>query len=205
MTTPTKILLLTSSILGNGGQSRGLAEHFMHQAAERGDVQITERDLVVDALPHLDSAEFASWMVAEEERSAEQRELAARSEAALAELFAHDVLVLAVPLYNLGIPSQLKAWFDRVLRAGQTFRYTENGPQGLVEGKRAVILAARGGQYVGTALDSQTPHLRHMLGLMGIEEVDFVYAEGLAMGDRHREASIGEARQAIGHYVASRL
>ena len=86
MTTPTKILLLTSSILGDGGQSRGLAEHFKHQVAERGDVQITERDLVADALPHLDSAEFASWMVAEEERSAEQRELAARSEAALAEL-----------------------------------------------------------------------------------------------------------------------
>ncbi|MDW5376465.1 NAD(P)H-dependent oxidoreductase [Halomonas sp. HP20-15] len=202
MTTPTKILLLNSSILGDNGQSRGLAEHFKRQAAERGDVQITERDLVADALPHLDGAELASWMVAEEERSAEQRDLAARSEAALAELFAHDVLVLAVPLYNLGIPSQLKAWFDRVLRAGKTFRYTENGPQGLVEGKRAVVLTARGGQYAGTALDSQTPHLRHMLGLMGIAEVDFVYAEGLAMGDRRREASIGEAKQAIGALVA---
>lgn len=197
MTTPTKLLLLNSSILGDNGQSRGLAEHFKRQAAARGDVQVTERDLVADALPHLDGTELASWMVAEEERDAEQRDLAARSEAALAELFDHDVLVLAVPLYNLGIPTQLKAWFDRVLRAGKTFRYTENGPQGLVEGKRAIVLAARGGEYAGTALDSQTPHLTHMLGLMGIAEVDFVYAEGLAMGDRRREASIGEARQAI--------
>lgn len=202
MTTPTKLLLLNSSILGDNGQSRGLAEHFKRQAAARGEVQVTERDLVADALPHLGSAELASWMVAEDERDAEQRELATRSEAVLAELFAHDMIVLAVPLYNLGIPTQLKAWFDRVLRAGKTFRYTENGPKGLIEGKRAIVLTARGGQYAGTALDSQTPHLTHMLGLMGIAEVDFVYAEGLAMGDQRREASIGEAKQAIDGLVA---
>ncbi|GAB2792766.1 NAD(P)H-dependent oxidoreductase [Halomonas shantousis] len=202
MTTPTQVLLLNTSILGDNGQSRGLAEHFKRQADARDDVTVTERDLVAQALPHLDSAELASWMVPESERGDEQQTLASRSEALLDELLAHDVLVLAVPLYNLGIPSQLKAWFDRVLRAGRTFRYTENGPQGLVEGKRAIILAARGGQYVGTEFDSQTPHLRHMLGLMGITEVDFVYAEGLAMGEARRDTAIGEARQAIDSLVA---
>lgn len=197
MTTPTKVLLLNSSILGDNGQSRGLAAHFKAQAERRGNVTVTERDLVAESLPHLDGVELGSWMVAEAERDAGQRELAARSETLLAELFAHDVIVLATPLYNLGIPTQLKAWFDRVLRAGRTFRYTENGPQGLVEGKRAVVLAARGGQYAGTELDSQTPHMTHMLGLMGIQDVEFVYAEGLAMGDEARELALGEARQAI--------
>ncbi len=104
-------------------------------------------------------------------------------------------------MYNLGIPSQLKAWFDRVLRAGETFRYTENGPQGLIEGKRAIILAARGGQYAGTEFDSQTPHLKTMLGLMGISDVEVVFAEGLNMGDAHRDAALKEAFQAIDQLV----
>lgn len=202
MTTPTQVLLLNSSILGDGGQSRALAEYFKTQVAQRDDIVVTERDLVAQALPHLQGDELASWMVAEGERNDVQQALATRSETLLDELFAHDVVVFAVPLYNLGIPSQLKAWFDRVLRAGRTFRYTENGPQGLVEGKRALVLAARGGEYVGTALDSQTPHLTHMLGLMGIGEVDFVYAEGLAVNALRREAALKEARQGIATLAA---
>ena len=191
----TRALVLTSSILGQQGQSIALAEHFKQRVVGRDDVQVTERDLVAEALPHLDIAELSSWQQPADERTAEQRELAARSDALIEELRAHDLLVLAVPLYNLGIPSQLKAWFDRVLRAGETFRYTETGPQGLLEGKRAVILAARGGQYAGTELDSQTPHLKGMLGLIGITDVQVVYAEGLAMG--RKEAALKEAKQAI--------
>ncbi|MFC3282771.1 FMN-dependent NADH-azoreductase [Litchfieldella rifensis] len=197
----TKALVVTSSILGSHGQSLALAEHFKTLAASRGDIQVTERDLVALDLPHLGAEELASWQVEPTARNDEQRQLATRSEALIEELRAHDVLVLAVPLYNLGIPSQLKAWFDRILRAGETFRYTEAGPQGLVEGKRAVILAARGGQYAGTALDSQTPHLKAMLGLIGVTEVDVVFAEGLAMGGDHRERALQEARQAIGGLI----
>lgn len=193
----TRALVLTSSILGENGQSKGLAEHFLARAAKRDDLAVTTRDLVANELPHLNADELGAWQVPADERDAKQRALAARSDELLAELREHDVIVLAVPLYNLGIPSQLKAWFDRILRAGETFRYTENGPKGLVEGKRALILAARGGQYAGTELDSQTPHLKTMLGLMGITEVDTVFAEGLAMGESHREASLKEARQAI--------
>ena len=144
--------------------------------------------MIADALPHLDIAELGAWTTPADERSDEQKALAARSDELLAELRANDVLVLAVPMYNLGIPSQLKAWFDRVLRAGETFRYTENGPQGR-QGKRVIILAARGGIYAGSDMDSQTPHLKSMLGLMGITDVDVVYAEGLNMGEEQRAAA----------------
>lgn len=197
----THALVITSSILAENGQSIALANRFLEQANVREDIIVTQRDVVKNALPHLDINELGAWQVAATERTAEQHELAARSETLLAELRANDVLVIAVPMYNLGIPSQLKAWFDRVLRAGETFRYTENGPQGLVEGKRAIILAARGGQYAGTELDSQTPHLRTMLGLMGIKDTHVVYAEGLNMGERHREAALKEAFQAIDQLV----
>ncbi|QTF93377.1 NAD(P)H-dependent oxidoreductase [Halomonas sp. BM-2019] len=196
----TRTLVLTASILGENGQSKALAEHFIAQAERRDGIAVTHRDLVAEELPHLGLAELGSWQVADEERSAEQRELAARSDALIEELQAHDLVVLAVPMYNFGVPSQLKAWFDRVMRAGVTFRYTEKGPQGLLEGKRAVILAARGGQYAGTEMDTQTPHLKLMLGMIGISEVDTVFAEGLNMGQR--DAALKEARQAIEGLVA---
>lgn len=198
----TRALILTSSILGEHGQSIALAEHFRREAAARDGLELTVRDLVADELPHLAQPELASWQVPADQRSGEQRALAARSDDLIHELKAHDVVVLAVPMYNLGVPSQLKAWFDRVLRAGETFRYTEEGPQGLVEGKRAVILAARGGEYAGTDMDSQTPHLKAMLGLIGITEVDVIFAEGLALGEAHREAALGEAKRAIEGLVA---
>lgn len=199
----TRVLVVTSSILGDHGQSLGLARHFQRLAEQRGDIELTIRDVVADDLPHLNIAELSSWQVAEEERTSEQRELAAVSDTLIAEVQAHDVIVLAVPMYNLGIPSQLKAWFDRILRAGKTFRYTENGPQGLVEGKRAILLAARGGKYAGTAMDSQTPHITHMLGLIGITELDAVYAEGLNMGDEIKETALGEAHNQIEALVAA--
>jgi len=197
----TRALLVTSSILGDNGQSNALASHFQQQAAARDGVAVTHRDVVANALPHLAIEELGAWQTPAEERTVEQQALAAHSDELLAELRANDVLVLAVPMYNLGIPSQLKAWFDRVLRAGETFRYTENGPQGLIEGKRAIILAARGGQYAGTEFDSQTPHLKTMLGLMGISDVEVVFAEGLNMGDAHRDAAMKEAFQAIDQLV----
>ncbi|MDQ7734343.1 NAD(P)H-dependent oxidoreductase [Halomonas sp. SpR1] len=197
----TRALVITSSILADNGQSNALANRFIEQAKARNDIEVTQRDVVKNALPHLDISELGAWQVVAAERTAEQQVLAARSDGLLAELHANDVLVIAVPMYNLGVPSQLKAWFDRVLRAGETFRYTENGPQGLVEGKRAIILAARGGMYAGTEMDSQTPHLKSMLGLMGITDVDVVYAEGLNMGDQHRAAALKEAFQAIDQLV----
>ncbi|MFG6666941.1 FMN-dependent NADH-azoreductase [Halomonas sp. HNIBRBA4712] len=199
----TRVLLVTSSILGENGQSSALANRFKTQSEAREGVEVTVRDVVANPLPHLALDELGAWQTPADERSDEQKRLAAYSDELLAELRANDVIVIAVPMYNLGVPTQLKAWFDRVLRAGETFRYTENGPVGLVEGKRAIILAARGGQYAGTELDSQTPHLKTMLGLMGVTDVETVFAEGLNMGDALRESALKEAFQAIDQKVAA--
>src|SRR5690606_22026455 len=114
-------------------------------------------------------------------RTPEQQTLAATADAAIAELQAADVLVLGVPMYNFGIPSTLKAWIDSIARAGTTFRYTANGPEGLLKGKQAYVLAARGGAYQGTPADTQTPYLKTFLGFVGITDVTFVYAEKLNM------------------------
>ncbi|WP_447529332.1 FMN-dependent NADH-azoreductase [Vreelandella sp. TE19] len=198
----TRALLVTSSILGEIGQSNALASHFNAQASARG-VDVRVRDVVANPLPHLELAELAAWQTPVQERSDEQKRLAAYSDDMLGELRESDVIVIAVPMYNLGVPSQLKAWFDRVLRAGETFRYTDTGPVGLVEGKRAIILAARGGQYAGTELDSQTPHLKTMLGLMGITDVDIVFAEGLNMGEEQRDGALKEAYQGIDQLVGT--
>jgi FMN-dependent NADH-azoreductase len=107
------------------------------------------------------------------------------------------VVVLAVPLYNFGVPSTLKSYFDHIARAGVTFRYTDNGAVGLLTGKRAIVFATRGGRYAGTPLDSQTPYLRAFLGFLGITGVEFVYAEGLAISGMAREAALSEARMRI--------
>jgi Acyl carrier protein phosphodiesterase len=112
------------------------------------------------------------------------------------------VIVIGVPMYNFGIPSTLKAYFDHIARAGITFRYTANGPEGLLKGKRAVILAARGGIYSGTPRDTQTAYLRDFLAFVGITEVEFIYAEGLAMGGEQAERAELTAQKCI-HTLAA--
>lgn len=104
---------------------------------------------------------------------------------------------MGVPMYNFGVPSVLKAYFDHIARAGITFRYTANGPVGLLEDRPVYILAARGGLYAGTANDSQTPFIRSFLGFIGLKNLHFVYAEGLNMGDNQKESSLEEAGRAI--------
>lgn len=118
------------------------------------------------------------------------------------ELKQAEVIVIGLPMYNFGIPSTLKAYFDQIARAGVTFRYTENGPEGLLTGKKAYIFATRGGLYAGTPLDSQTGYVRNFLGFLGITDVEFIYAEGLNMGDLNKEAALAEAQQQIAKLVA---
>ena len=126
--------------------------------------------------------------------AAAQHDVVAYSDTLIGELKRADVIVLGLPMYNFGVPSQLKAYFDHIARAGETFRYTADGPVGLLTGKKAYVFAARGGLYAGSALDTQTSYVRDFLRFVGIQDIEFVYAEGLALGGETKAAGLASAR-----------
>ena len=196
--TMTTILHIDSGIFGADSKSNGLSAAFLtaYQAANPGSTVI-RRDLAADPLPHLDATLVQAFMTPEAERQGLVAEAGERSDAAVAELQDADVLVIGLPMYNFNLPSTFKAWFDHVARAGVTFRYTENGPAGLLTGKKAFVLGARGGVYAGTANDHQEPYIRQMLGFLGITDVEFVYAEGLNMGEEQAAAGLANAHSSI--------
>ncbi|MEH6453689.1 MAG: NAD(P)H-dependent oxidoreductase [Psychromonas sp.] len=175
------ILLLKSSLNGEQGNSTKLANEFLAVLKAETAVNIVEKDLNKNGLDHLNGQEMSSWMTPENERTEEQKELASISDQLIAQLQASDTLVIAMPMYNFGVPSTFKAWVDRVARAGITFKYTEQGPVGLLEGKKVIIVAARGGLYAGTPKDSQTQYLKDLFAFIGITDIEFIYAEGLNM------------------------
>ena len=188
------ILHLNSSIFGEGGQSSRLAQEFVAQFPA---ARVVTRDLAKNPLPHLDAERFGAFLAKPEARSPAQAAVAAQSDALIAELKAADTIVLGLPMYNFGLPTQLKAYFDHVARAGVTFKYTEKGPVGLLGGKKAYVFAARGGLYQGTPRDTQTPYVRDFLGFLGITDVEFVYAEGLAISEASKTASLSSARDRL--------
>jgi len=188
------ILHLTSSIFGEGGQSSRLAEEFV--AAQLG-ARVIERDLARDPVPHLDAGRFGAFLSKPEGRTPAQQQVLDESDALIAELRAADTIVLGLPMYNFGVPSQLKAWFDHVARAGATFKYTDKGSVGLLTGKQAYVFAARGGLYAGTPKDTQTAYVRDFLAFLGITDVKFVYAEGLAISEASKRESLAAARDAL--------
>ena len=197
------LLKINASLFSANGQSSQLTERFAAawQASHPGS-RVVERDLAANPVPHLDGARFMAFLAKPEERSAEQQAVVDFSDALIAELRAADAVVIGLPMYNFGIPSQLKAYFDHIARAGVTFRYTANGPEGLITGKKAYILAARGGIYAGTPKDSQTAYVRDFLGFIGITDVEFVYAEGLNMGDESKSAALAKAHQSLAALTA---
>ncbi len=202
MTTRTLLQINTSLFAGNG-QSSQLAERFVadYVAAHPGTVRVL-RDVASDPIPHLDGARFSAFLTPAESRDVAQNAVIAQSDALIAELKSADVIVLGLPMYNFGVPSQLKSYFDHIARAGETFRYTANGPVGLVTGKKVYVLATRGGLYEGTVLDSQTTYVRDFLRFIGLDDVEFVYAEGLAIGAEQKEAGLAKARDAITRLAA---
>ncbi|MFG0414347.1 MULTISPECIES: FMN-dependent NADH-azoreductase [Pseudomonas] len=194
----SRILVIESSARQQGSVSRELTQQFITnwQAAHPAD-QIQVRDLAVDPVPHLDATLLGGWMTPSEQQSEAEKAALARSNLLTDEVLAADVLVLAAPMYNFAIPSTLKAWLDHVLRAGVTFKYTETGPQGLLTGKRAFVLTARGGIYAGSALDHQEPYLRQALAFIGIHDVQFIHAEGLNLGAEFSEKGLAQARAKV--------
>lgn len=198
-----KLLQINASLFSGNGQSSRLADQFV--AAWRNhhpDGKVSVRDLGREPVPHLDAERFLAFIAKPEERTPAQQALAACSDTLVEEIKAADVIVLGVPMYNFGVPSTLKAYFDHIARAGVTFRYTASGPEGLLKGKKAYVFAARGGLYAGTPKDSQTAYIRDFLGFLGIAEVEFVYAEGLNMGEPAKEAALADAKQRLEELAA---
>ncbi|PZP83338.1 MAG: FMN-dependent NADH-azoreductase [Ectopseudomonas oleovorans] len=191
----SRILVIESSARQQASVSRELTQQFIAnwQAAHPAD-QVQVRDLAAEPVPHLDATLLGGWMTPSEQQNDAEKAALARSNQLTDELLAADVLVLAAPMYNFAIPSTLKAWLDHVLRAGVTFKYTETGPQGLLTGKRAFVLTARGGIYAGSALDHQEPYLRQVLAFIGIHDVQFIHAEGLNLGAEFSEKGLAQAK-----------
>ncbi|MBN9443626.1 FMN-dependent NADH-azoreductase [Bosea sp. (in: a-proteobacteria)] len=189
-------LVLNSSTSGPASISRQLVQTTVdHLRRQNPGVHIVERDLNADPIPHL-TTETTAALRGGEANSPAQRDALALSAALIEELKAADTLVIGAPMYNFGIPTTLKSWFDYVLRAGLTFRYSETGPEGLLKGKRAIVVESRGGLYSSgpaQVMDSQEPHLRTLLGFVGITDVTFIRAEKLGFGPEAREEAIRNA------------
>lgn len=202
-----RILIVTSSANGEASISSRLAEaHAAQLAAAHPDASIVRRDVGAAPIPHLTEATVAA--IKGQPESEPERAARALSDILVAELAAADLVVIASPMYNFGMSSTLKAWFDHVLRAGVTFRYGEAGPEGLLTGKKAVVIESRGGFYSAgpaSAMDSQEAHIRTMLGFIGITDVTVVRAERLAHGPEAAEAALAEAREALELFVRDEL
>lgn len=190
------LLYLQSSIYSDAGASSTLARAFVDQwRADRPNARVIERDLARHPLPHLDAERFGAFIAPVDARTPAQQAIVDESDRLIEELRQADTLVLGLPLYNFGVPSTLKAYFDHVARAGVTFRYTQNGSVGLLAGKEAYVFATRGGVYHGA--DVQPQYVRNFLNFLGIEPVRFVFAEGLALGEDTKQQALAQARLAI--------
>lgn len=197
------ILQLNNSLFSDDGQSSRLADEFVERLrASEPDTRVIRRDLADHPVPHLDQATFIAGLTAADERTPEQARAAASADTLVEELLTADTLVIGVPVYNFLIPSTLKAWFDHVARAGTTFRYTENGPEGLIDGSRAYLFVTSGGQYADTDIDFAAQYVRHMLGFLGIDDVTVTRAEGLAMGEEAGRQALDTARERIERLAA---
>lgn len=194
----TTILQLNSAARSQGANSTLLAGELATRLQQSNPgAKLVVRDLLADALPHLDDAVLGAFFTPAEQRTPGQAAIVARSDALIAELQAADIVVIGAPMYNFGISSQLKTYFDWIARAGVTFRYTATGPEGLVKGKKAYVVSTRGGKHLGTPAESLTQHMTAFLGLIGITDVQFIYAEGFNLGPDAAGAALASAREAI--------
>jgi FMN-dependent NADH-azoreductase len=200
----TTLLQINASINDDNGQSSQLANQFVAAFRTRyPDAKIVVRNVAAaEPVPHLNAERFGAFITKAEERSAEQHAVVAYSDKLIDELKKAEVIVLGLPMYNFGVPSQLKAYFDHVARAGVTFKYTDKGPVGQLTGKKVFVFAARGGMYAGTPMDTQTSYVRDFLRFLGMADVEFVYAEGLAISPQSKEEGLAKAVAEIARLAA---
>ncbi len=189
----TRILRIDASARTEGSVTREITDRIAARFAAAGPVETVHRDLS-GGLPQIDGDWIAANFTPAAERSEEQRARLALSDSLVAELAAADVVLIGLPIYNFGVPASLKAWVDLVARAGVTFRYTEAGPEGLLKGKRAIVTVASGGTPIGSDIDFATGYITHVLGFLGITDVEIVKADRTAFD---AEAARAAARQSV--------
>jgi FMN-dependent NADH-azoreductase len=189
---------------GQGSHSTRLANELVALLqAQHPAAQVSVRDLARNPHPVLDEAALGALFTPAEARTPEQNARVALDDALIAQIQAADVVVLGVPMYNFGISAQLKNWIDAIARAKVTFQYTANGPEGLLKNKKVYAVLTRGGIYRDQPHDSQVPYLRSVLGFLGMTDIDFIYAEGLAMGPEAEARALDEARAQIAQLLGT--
>lgn len=186
------ILRIDASARRDGAYTRDLMDAFV--AELEGEVSVRARDLL-DPIPHVDEAWLAANFTPEEERRTDQREALALSDTLIAEIEAADTLLIGLPVYNFGVPSALKAWIDQICRARRTFAYSENGPVGLLKGKRAIVFYVSGGTAIGSDIDFASGYLRHVLGFIGITDVQMIAADQHMMDAQSIDRALTETKE----------
>jgi FMN-dependent NADH-azoreductase len=200
----TTLLQINSSARAEGSQSTRLAARIVEGLrAAHPEATLVVRDLSRAPHPQLDEAALQALFTPAEARTPEQAARVALDDALIAEIQAADAVVLGVPMYNFGVPAQLKNWIDAISRAKVTFRYTDKGPEGLLKGKKVYVALTRGGLYRDTPADTQVPYLKTVFAFLGMTDVQFVYAEGLAMGPEAERAAIDGAAAQIAEALAA--
>jgi FMN-dependent NADH-azoreductase len=199
----TTLLQINTSLFGENGNTSQLTRRFIERwQAAHPDGRVVVRDLQGDPLPHLDAERAGALFSKPEGRTPKQQAIVDLSDTLIGELKAADVVVIGLPMYNFGIPSTLKTWFDHIARAGVSFRYTAKGPEGLIGDRKVYVMAARGGFYQGTPADTQTPFVRDFFKLLGISDIEFVYAEGLNVSQELKERAMRDAGAAVDRLAA---
>ncbi|MBV4366888.1 FMN-dependent NADH-azoreductase [Erwinia phyllosphaerae] len=200
----SKVLVLKSSILAGYSQSNQLADHFVEEwKAAHGSDEIIVRDLAANPVPVLDGELVGALRPSDATLTPRQQEALALSDELIAEIQSVDTVVITAPMYNFNIPTQLKNYFDLVARAGVTFRYSEKGPEGLITGKKVVVISSRGGIHKDTPSDLLTPYLKLFLDFLGMSDVQFVFAEGIAYGPEVATKATDDAKAALKQLVAA--
>ncbi len=192
------ILHIESSIFAENGISSQLGRTLVEKLKQTtAGTKIKSRHFAAEPVPHFDGSVLNALMTEPSQRSEEQKSKVAYADQQISDVQWADTLVIGMPMYNFSVPSMLKSWFDFIARAGVTFRYTDQGPVGLLEGKKAYVIATRGGIYKDTPADSQTPFVETFLNFIGIKDIEFIYAEGLNMGDSNKQKAIEQAENQI--------
>lgn len=199
-----RILVLKSSILAGYSQSNSLIDYFTERLALKntGDT-VTVRDLAAAPIPVLDGEIVGAFRPSDAPLTPRQHSALTLSDALVEELNSHDLIVIAAPMYNFSIPTQLKNYFDFIARAGVTFRYTESGPEGLIKGKKVVVLTPRGGMHKNSASDVVTPHLTQFLGFIGLTDITFIYEEGIGYGPEVASKARQQSKSEIDLFLAA--